>query len=300
VSTAVTVTPATMDASLESWRAVRLAVVPNERCPSVEELRRTASAEKLFVLAELEGRVVGAGVADRSDVGGLGMVAPRVLPEERRRGVGTALLVALAGHVERLGFTSARATVDDDGSLAFASRFGFSEIGREVEQVRIVGEHEAQPEPIAGVELVSLADRPELAVRTYEELAAEALRDIPVEPRVEISAEDWQREWVAAPDGVFLALAGDEIVGYTGLERDDDVPWRAGHSVTVIRHDWRRRGVATALKQQTIAWASARGVRELYTWTQDVNEGMRRVNERLGYERRGLGIFLRADLPLSV
>jgi GNAT superfamily N-acetyltransferase len=227
------------------------------------------------------------------------MVAPRVLPEARRRGVGTALLLALAGHVEGLGFTAARATVEDEGSLAFAYRFGFREVGREVEQVRVVGEREPHAEPIPGLELVSLADRPDLAARTYHELAAAAFRDIPVESPLEISAEDWEREWLAWPEGTFIALADGEIVGYAGVERDEDVPRRAGHSVTVVRRDWRRRGVASALKQETIAWASVSGVRELYTWTQDVNAGMRRVNERLGYATRGLGIFLRAELPLS-
>lgn len=288
------------ESELDVWRSIRMAVVPNERCPSAAELLRTASPEKLFLLAALEGRVAGCGVADRSDFGGLGMVAPRVLPEARRRGVGTALLVALADHAASLGFEAARATVEDAGSLAFARRFGFSETGREVEQVRTVEVGEPHPDPIPGVELVSLGDRPELATRVYDELAADALRDIPIEPRLEISAEDWEREWITWPEGVFVALAGDEIVGYTALEPDDDVPWRAGHSVTAVRRDWRRRGVASALKQEAIAFASARGVRELYTWTQDVNAGMRQVNERLGYVPRGLGIFLRAELPLSL
>lgn len=296
----IVVTPADREPELEAWRSVRMAVVPNERCPSAEELLRTAGPEKLFLLAELEGRLAGCGVADRSELGGLGMVAPRVLSAARRRGVGTALLRALAEHVAGLGFTAARATVEDEGSLAFARRFGFRQVGREVEQVRSVGEREPHPRPIPGVEIVSLADRPELGVRAYHELAAEALADIPVEPRLEISAEDWEREWLASPETVFVALADGQIVGLSGLERDDDVPLRAGHSVTVVRSDWRRRGVATALKQETIAWASARGLRELYTWTQDVNAGMRRVNERLGYVPRGLGIFLQGELPLSV
>lgn len=299
MSAGVAVRPAEAEPELEAWRSVRLAVVPTERCPSAQELLSTAAPEKLFLLAELAGRVAGCGVADRSELAGVGMVAPRVLPEARRRGVGRALLLALAGHVEGLGFTAARATVADEGSLAFAHRFGFREVGREVEQVRVVGEREPHAEPIPGLELVSLADRPDLAPRIYHELAAQALRDVPVESPLEISAEDWEREWLSWPEGTFIALADGELVGYAGVERDEDVPRRAGHSVTVVRRDWRRRGIASALKQETIAWASACGVRELYTWTQDVNAGMRRVNERLGYVPRGLGIFLRAELPLS-
>src|SRR5205823_8509321 len=125
-------------------------------------------------------------------------------------------------------------------------------------------------------------DRPELFRRTYYELAHEALADIPVTPALAISLEDWEREWVTFPEGSFVALADGEIVGCAGLMRDPDRPDRAEHGLTAVRRDWRGRGVARALKQATIAWAAANGLRELYTWTQRGNENMQGVNERLG------------------
>src|ERR687886_1461685 len=73
------------DAELEAWRRVRIAVVPNERAPSVKELRRTGTPERLLLLAELDGEVAGAGIVTRSDMGGLGSLAPPVLPDARRR-----------------------------------------------------------------------------------------------------------------------------------------------------------------------------------------------------------------------
>ena len=79
--------------------------------------------------------LVGSGFAGLSDAPGRGFVAPRVLPEARRRGVGTALLERLGAHVAGLGVDRAGAHVDDDGSRAFAERFGFEEIDRQVEQV---------------------------------------------------------------------------------------------------------------------------------------------------------------------
>jgi mycothiol synthase len=48
----------------------------------------------------------------------------------------------------------------------------------------------------------------------------------------------------------------------------------------------------------TIAWAAENGIREVYTWTQRGNEGMRAVNEKLGYETRTISIRVRGDLPL--
>jgi mycothiol synthase len=37
---------------------------------------------------------------------------------------------------------------------------------------------------------------------------------------------------------------------------------------------------------------------EIYTWTQTGNEGMRAVNEKLGYVTRDVSIGVRASLPL--
>ena len=69
-------------------------------------------------------------------------------------------------------------------------------------------------------------------------------------------------------------------------------------AVSAVRRDWRGRGVAKALKQATIAWAAAGGIRELYTWTQRGNEGMQRVNERLGYVVRSRCVTIRGPVPL--
>jgi GNAT superfamily N-acetyltransferase len=287
------------DADLEAWRRVRATVLPNERAASVEEMRRMETPDRVWLLAELEGEVVGSGAAAKSDFPDSGFVAPRVLPAARRRGVGTALLRALAAHVESLGFRRAGASVDDPGSLAFAERFGFREVDREVEQVRVVLDEEPPGRSPAGIEIVSLADRPDLWRATYETVGRQALEDMAFERRPEVSLDTWEREWITTlPEATFLALAGGEVVGCAGLYADDDVPERAENALTAVRRDWRRRGVAGALKQSTLAWAAANGIREVYTWTQRGNEGMRRLNERLGYVTRTESVRVRADLPL--
>jgi mycothiol synthase len=294
----IEIRPVETDEDIEAWRQVRITVLPNERASTVEEIRRAETPEQLMLLAEAEGELVGSGVAGRSDVGGHGFVAPRVLPDKRRHGVGTALLARLAEHVESLGFPQAGSNVDDPGSLEFAHRFGFREQDRQVEQVReITGDEPTLPLP-EGIEIVSLAQRPELFARVYHELAVEALADLAVTPKLEISFEDWEREWVTWPEGSFVALAGDEIVGCAGLIRDYDRPDRAEHGLTAVRRDWRGRGLAKALKRQTIAWAAANGLTELYTWTQTGNEQMQAVNERLGYVIRSTCIVVRGAIPL--
>jgi mycothiol synthase len=285
------------DDELELWRSVRIAVAPNERTDTVDELRRGATPGRLLLVAYLEGELAGSGVGGRGDTAS-GFAIPRVLPAHRRHGVGTALLYALAEHVEALGFPDLGVRADDEGALAFAQRFGFAEVGREVEQVRAIGVEEPWPRIPEGIEIVALADRPELFARTYHELALEAFEDMPTPRRIQISLDDWEREWITWPEGSFAALADDEVVGCAGLIRDADRPDRAENSLTAVRRDWRRRGLARALKESAIAWASANGIRELYTWTQTGNENMQAVNSRLGFVTRNLSISLRRELPL--
>jgi mycothiol synthase len=86
------------DADLDAWIRVRRAVLPNESAGTVELLRARAKPENVLLLAGLDGEIAGSGIAGRADVREQAFVAPRVLPDRRRRGVGTALLRRLAEH----------------------------------------------------------------------------------------------------------------------------------------------------------------------------------------------------------
>jgi N-acetylglutamate synthase-like GNAT family acetyltransferase len=287
------------DADLEAWRRVRIAVLPNERTGTVEEIRRAASPESLYVLAELDGRVAGEAHAGRSDLAGRASLGVRVLPEARRRGVGTALLGVVASHIESLGFDEVGSSVDEPESLAFAERFGFREVDRQVEQVRVIGD-ETWPAPPAGVEVVRVADRPELWGVAYDQLALQAFADFALDTPLDVSLEQWERDWLAWPEGMFLAVAGGEVIGCAGLERDADEPERAENALTAVRRDWRGRGIASLLKRVSLAFAAEQGLREVYTWTQRGNADMRRLNEHLGYVTRSESITVRAPLPLPL
>jgi mycothiol synthase len=289
--------PCERDADLEAWRRVRIAVTPYERTDSVEELRQRATPDRLMLLAYRDGELAGSGVGGRGDTAS-GFAIPRVLPEHRRRGVGTKLLYTLAEHVETLGLPDLGAAADDDGAVAFGRHFGFEEVGRQVEQVRTVAADEPWPAVPDGLTLISVAEQPELLGRLYHELALDAFEDMPTPRRVEITPEQWKSEWITWPEATFAALADGEPVGMAGLLRDVDRPERGENALTTVRRDFRGRGIARLLKETTIAWASDRGLREIYTWTQTGNENMRAVNERLGYVTRTVSISLRRPLPL--
>jgi GNAT superfamily N-acetyltransferase len=144
-----------------------------------------------------------------------------------------------------------------------------------------------------GVELVTIAERPEL-LRAAFDLALEGFADFATAYPVTITLDEWLDEEATLPAGSFVALAGDEIVGYSGLcRRHDDV---VEDGLTVVRRPWRRRGLAEALKRAELAWAADNGIGEIVTWTQKGNDAMRALNERLGYEYRSVSITVHASL----
>jgi GNAT superfamily N-acetyltransferase len=284
------------DDDYDAWRRVRMAVIPGERTATVAEMRELDSSDRLLLLATLDGTVVGSGVADRSDTAGGGFVAPRVLPEHRRRGVGSALLTALADHVATLGLPEVRSMVDDPRSLGFAERFGFVEVDRQIEQVRAIGAEPA-PSPLpAGVDVLTLDQHPQLWAACYERFGREVLADFALFQPLQISAEQWSTSW--AGDPMFLALYGGEVIGCAGLDRDTDRPERGENALTAVRRDWRGRGIASHLKRRTLRWAADHGLSELYTWTQAGNTSMLRLNEHLGYVRGQTSITVARPLPL--
>lgn len=294
----LTIRPAETDDDLEQWRRVRLIVMPYERCASVAELRAMQRPGRLVVLAEVDGEVVGHGVADRSDLEGRAGLAPRVLPQHRRKGYGTALLRHLAEHAASVGHTKVSAMVDDPSVMGFPTRFGFAEVDRQVEQVRAIGDEPAPSQP-SSFEIVSIAQRPELWPQAYHQVAVEAVRDMAVVAPWRVSLEEWERDWINAPSAAFVALVGDTVVGTASLMLDVDIPHRAEQGLTAVRRDWRGRSVASTLKRQTLWWAAQNGISEVYTWTQRGNDDMRALNEHLGFTYGHVSVTVERALPLN-
>jgi GNAT superfamily N-acetyltransferase len=286
------------DADLEAWARVKRAVLPNESAWTVQEFRERTEPDTVVLVADLDGETVGAGLAGRSDVQGRGFVAPRVHPKARRRGVGTALLIALTEHVASLGFDKAWGSADDPGSQAFAERFGFEEVEREVEQAIAlpVGLPKA-PMP-AGIDVVTIAEQPELLREAYPLAQEEGYADLAIDGEVVVKLDDWLKDEATLPEGSFVALHEGQIVGYSGLVRHDN-PGVAEDGLTVVARDWRRGGLALALKRLELEWAAENDFDEVLTWTQRGNDGMRAVNERLGYEYRTVAVKMMRSVPLG-
>ncbi|HET6641903.1 MAG TPA: GNAT family N-acetyltransferase [Gaiellaceae bacterium] len=279
--------PAETDADLAAWCEVWNAITPREPIRVDEVKRRIArQPERLYLVAD----DAGAGCVAPTDSAGRLYVGVRVLPEERRRGLGSALFEPLVAHARDLEpeWLSTMVSEAEPESIAWAERRGFAEYGRQVELVLALRGDEQAPAPLDGIEVVELTD--ELLGAAYE-LTREALVDLPTEVTIDTpSYEVWLEEEVPGPVA-FVALDDGDVVGFAALmERGAG---RLEHGLTATRRSHRRRGIATMLKRTEIAWAAEKGYRELITFTQDRNEGMQAINLTLGFAPQPAWISMR-------
>ena len=273
------------DADLEAMVHVRGLVTP-EAHPKVENLRHNLETTEglSYVVGRVGDEPVACGFVE--PVAGFARADIAVVPAQRRRGVGSALLADISERARRLGRDSLQGEVkeSDTESRGFFERRGFVQVGAEKAVLLELDGHRPAPvDPPEGVRIVSRAEAPDRLQEMYA-VAVQGEEDIPGQPGVSTFGE-WRAHEIDKPDRraelMFLALAGDEVVGYAGLQVYDGD--EAFHGLTVTRRDWRRRGVATALKRAEIAAAKRAGYKRLLTESEERNEPMRKLNEKLGF-----------------
>jgi GNAT superfamily N-acetyltransferase len=255
---------------------------------------RDSAQDYIDYLVREDGVILGSGVGAIFGYRARRVVAfITVLAGQRRRGAGTALYEAISMWASERGVRELEVPVsgNDPESLAFAQRRGLTEERREVGLVlSLAGISPPQVQLPAGIEIVTWAQRPELARGMYE-VDLETHPDIPgfedvaVEPFEDWMAHHMQRP-ADSPEATFIALAGEEVVGFAKLSLT--APTAAGHAMTAVKRAWRGRGIAGALKATEINWALANGYTELHTSNEERNAPIKRLNARLGY-RPGIG-----------
>jgi mycothiol synthase len=296
-----TANPAEEQASLDIYNAVW----PSEAITMAEvESFRRSMIDSIDFLARVEGEPAGSGV------GAIGPYRPdqvttivAVLPEERRRGIGTALYETISawGAEHGLDKLVARGQDDDPESLAFAQKRGFAQVTHEKGLALPLAEIEPPPVELPdGVEIATWAGRPGIERGLYE-VALEAYPDIPGQEDDAIEPfENWLEHEMGGsgdrPDATFVALAGDEVVGWAKFSLTAAQPKSAFHDLTAVKRAWRGRGIAGALKATQIRWAKDNGFEELRTRNEERNEPIRRLNARLGYRPAAGLIFLEGPL----
>lgn len=234
---------------------------------------------------------------------GFGETFVTVLPEHRRHGLGTAFYERISEWLADHDIDRIDATVpeDDEESIAFALKRGFQEVERNGRMILDLAKIEPEPaDPPEGVEIVTWDQRPELDRGIYE-VACEAYPDIPGDRDQTVEPfEDWLEHELKGSgdraDATFLAVAGNEVVGYSKFSLTEAQPTTAHHDMTAVKRAWRQRGIAGALKRTQILWARERGYERLATQNEMRNEPIRRLNKRLGYRQAPGRIVMRGPL----
>lgn len=289
-----------VDGDLGAIAAIVNAVSPDDPT-SIEELRwadETYPGGARF-LAESGGRSVGV-----ATVGRIYMHPPEfeafwatigVLPEARRKGIGSALLAAVSEQARIAGKSALHlpATEARPEGIEFLGRRGFTEYERmKAVELSLAGLAPPPVNPPAGVLLASLAERPDLVAGVHA-VACEAFADIPGgdEPTApgdlaEFRARDVDRPSIPQ-DGFIVAMeaSSGQVIGYASLILVPGETRRlAWHDMTAVLRAWRGRGLAGSLKRATIRWAIQNGLEVLQTGNDTDNAAMRAVNARLGYQ----------------
>ena len=150
-----------------------------------------------------------------------------------------------------------------------------------------------------GIGVLTLAeDNDPAKFETLKRMSDEADADVPrSEPFVQLEMREFM-EWFESPglrpDRIWIAREGDDIIGISQLSYP---PVRG-----IVATDWtgmarkaRGRGVARALKCETLMQAIALGIDRVRTDNDSTNAPILHINETMGYTRRPDGVqFLKA------
>lgn len=179
--------------------------------------------------------------------------------------------------LERLGYREAR-------------RMRISELdldAKREEIQRLAGDSRRRMTEQNVVMLPLSEDKDSAKLRKLYELMMESEKDIPTTvPRREPGFEEWQTFWFDNPairqDRFWIAREGDAIVGTSVLDCPTvrGVPWTA---YTGTSRSVRGRGIARALKYQSMAQAIEAGYTRVRTNNDADNPAILKINNEMGY-----------------
>jgi GNAT superfamily N-acetyltransferase len=293
------------DDELLAVAAVRRTVDPDAQ-PSLVSMRHTLATfpHAVYLLARAGEEPVGCaytGCFPGTEQEPFMYANVSVVPGRRRQRVGTALLQEIGRHARDVGKEglTVEAREDDPESLAWLERRGFEEIERQKGlELLLADVAPVAPDPPDGVVVVQRAPEHE---RGMYDVGVEAGKDIPgLDADHDPSFEQWRSFEIERPSRrpelAFVALSGGEVVGFASADvfGESDTGW---HGLTAVSRAWRGRGIATALKRSQIEAARRLGLRRLMTESEERNQPMRRLNEKLGYRPVPGMVVLRGPLP---
>ena len=306
------------DGEYEQLIAIQKAIDPDEG-GSVENWRfddenwRHDRYFKERLVAEEDGKIVGWGQvyhmpwqfhADKYRMN------LEVHQEHQRQGVGSALYERfLALVTERKGAKLRTDTQESrTAALEFLSKRGFEEIQRYWESRLDVNGFDFAPfaaaEPRAaaeGITITTLADEldqkgeSDEMLRAIYEMEMAAFLDVPFpDPPTPFPYDEWKKWVLEGPGGLkdayFLAKDGERYAGVSNMHKNESHPGVVFQGFTGVIREYRGKGVAMALKLQTVKYAREKGYREIRTGNNTRNRPMLRINEAMGFVKQPVWI----------
>jgi len=253
-----------------------------------------------LLVAEVEGRVIGYARTEWAQEAATGTYLYNhfgcLVPEHRRRGIGTAMLRIIEERIRRVseehGHSGARFFQDfanhkQTGTIALLEAQGYTVRSRSVQMLRPDAAHVPDLPLPEGIE-IRPAHREHW--RALIDAHFEAFREHPGfrEPTEEdiqrwVSSRFWQPEmWIVAWDGDRIA---GSILSFIDQEENEKYGRLRGYTedISVVK-EYRRRGLARAMLARAIRRLHAAGMTEttLFVHTQNPT-GAYRLYEGMGY-----------------
>ena len=94
----------------------------------------------------------------------------------------------------------------------------------------------------------------------------------------------WLEMPYVLPDALFIAKHGEEYVGVSDVSLFEAMPGALTQGFTGVKREYRRRGLATALKAAGIIYAQSHGYQIIQTFNKPEQSAIRALNEKLGFE----------------
>jgi GNAT superfamily N-acetyltransferase len=299
--------------------ALHNAIWPDEPTSLAEHLHREQSRDARYFrdiwIMEMDGRVVGVGEYEQDQQ----FFHPlkyqfyvEVHPDYRGRGIGNAFWEKVNHLLRHRPVNALVAYTRDDQpeGIRFLEKRGFTCRLQEKASRLVLAEFDPArfQDTISQVEasgitfkaLPDLMDKwPDWQRRVFE-LDWALSQDIPTdEPYTRPTLQSFIERELSGPrfypEGWLFALDGDELVGMTNLWKNQARPDHLSTGMTGTRHDYRRQGIAVALKVKAAEFARQAGYAVIETDNAIINP-MYQINLQLGFQPLPGWWFFRKDI----
>jgi RNA polymerase sigma factor (sigma-70 family) len=269
-------------------------------------------------VAESSGQILGFGAIEQT----IYLPRYRLLivtdPRWLKAGVGALLLDRLMNDLKEANAVtvSCREYASQADLLAFLKEHEFSEVDRQLDLRLDVCETDLSPflrtaERVtdSGITITSLAEEragdPRCVEKLYE-LTTGLREDDPARASFDALAYNareallWLEMPYVLPDAYFIAKHGDCYVGVSDVSLFDALPLGLTQGFTGVQRDYRRQGIATALKVKAIKYARRHGYKLIQSFNRPIQTAELALNQRLGFQVMSSNVTLERCLKKVV